>query len=284
MNSRPSVSFTPVARPPTTLIFATSTPVINVPPLSVKIEVSASTNLIPPPTGTGIPPSATAAPITLVINALLASSGPSPLCSAHGARSALLTGEVNVRSSHGDAGSRSSAPTATKPRLPKRERAVRKSLSAFARHKSAPSNPKAKSIFPKNSLSMVVQASPSPRRPNSAAVAARSVERIALPPSQTTPVGLSVLRYTSPRASKSAFNSPYAGPPTKSGCQLDRSSWVNPGSVAVVTVLIAPPASLFRSRTRTFWPDLLSRAAATNELIPLPIMMTSLRSTNFLHA
>ena len=43
------------------------------------IEVSASTNLIPPPTGTGIPPNATAAEITLVMNALLASSGPRPL-------------------------------------------------------------------------------------------------------------------------------------------------------------------------------------------------------------
>ena len=90
----------------------------NSPPASVTIEVNASTNLIPPPTGTGIPPKATAAEITLVMNALLASSGPRPLCNAHGASNALLTGDLNWRSIQGAAGSNNSAPTATSPRFP----------------------------------------------------------------------------------------------------------------------------------------------------------------------
>ena len=187
---------------------------------------SAFTSTTPPPTGTGIPPSATAAEITLVINALDASSGPRPLWSAQGARRLLETSEVKVRSSHGAAGSKISGAVPMRPRVPKRLRALRRSLNDLRFHRSAPRRPKARSIFPMNSPSMPSQAALSPRRSNSAAVAAASVKRIALPSLQITPVGAGVFLYSTPRFSRSGASSAYAGPPTKSGCQLARSSCV----------------------------------------------------------
>ena len=156
------------------------------------IEVSASTNLIPPPTGTGIPPNATAAEITLVINALAASSGPSPLCSAQGASNALLTGDLNWRSSHGAAGSNNSAPVATNPRFPNLLRANCASFNEDLRQRSAPSKPNAKSNFGVNSAIICDQDSPSPIRANSAPVISGLVDKIAVPSLQTTPVGSSV--------------------------------------------------------------------------------------------
>ena len=182
--------------------------------------------MIPPPTGIGMPPNAIAAPMTLVINALLASSGPNPLWSAHGARSDFVTSELKVRSSHGAAGSNISAPCAIRPRVPNLFRAVFAKLSDVVRQKSAPSTPNARSIFPPKSCIICDQFAPSPSRSISCAVAAGSVERIAEPSLQTTPVGVVVFLYSSPRLSKSSFSSAYAGPPTKSGCQLDNNSWV----------------------------------------------------------
>ncbi|CAB4592724.1 unannotated protein [freshwater metagenome] len=210
----------------------------------------------------------------MVIKALAASSGPSPLCSAHGANSDFVTSDENVRSSQGAAGSSNSAPVATKPRFPKRFRAVLANFSELVREKSAPSNPKAKSIFAPNSCIIPLHAAPSPKRSISFAVSTGSVERIAVPALQTTPVGDVVFLYITPRFVSSSARSAYAGPPTNNGCQLESSSWVKPGRVAA-SVRIAPPATLFRSQSKTFQPDLDNTAPATSAFIPLPTTIAS---------
>jgi len=62
------------------------------------------------------------------------------------------------------------------------------------------------------------------------------------PSGNADPVGSSVLRYSSPRASRSLFSSAYAAEPVKRGCQEASTSCVNPGAVRSDEVLMQPPS------------------------------------------
>ena len=83
----PSARRTAVARPSETRIRSTSASVRSSPPALRTISASPSTSFTPPPFGTGMPPSCSAHAITCVMNPDMAWSGPSPVCSTHGASS-----------------------------------------------------------------------------------------------------------------------------------------------------------------------------------------------------
>ncbi len=195
VNDSPCSVVIPVAFPLVTKIFSTLVLVRTSPPVSTIMPTIASTTVFPPPTGTGMPPIATAAPITLVINALAASSGPSPLCNAQGARSDRVTGELKERSSQGAAGSRSSAPLAINPRRPSCLYAFQPSFRDRFRHRSVPRSPNANSAFAPKSFMTAFHVSRSPRSAKSAALIAGSVEIIPEPSALITPVGIVVFTY-----------------------------------------------------------------------------------------
>jgi hypothetical protein len=128
-----------------------------------------------------------------------------------------------------------------------------------------------------NSATTRLHASPSPAAWRSSSSTFRSLEvvRKALDPSgKSDPVGRSVFRYSTPRACSSSFSSEYAAEPAKRGCQEEKTSWTNPGSV-ISAVRMAPPSSSLRSSTSTRLPALARRAAPTSELIPLPTKTAS---------
>ena len=121
--------------------------------------------------------------------------------------------------------------------------------------------------------------------PSSATFAAPSVERCTLDPSgNAVAVGRSVFRYSSPSRSRSGFSSAYAGEPTQSGCQEEKTSCRKPGAVRPSTVLIAPPSQSFRSRTQTRQPSFASSAAPASELMPLPTKTASNPATRRLYS
>ncbi len=115
-----------------------------------------------------------------------------------------------------------------------------------------------------------------PWRSNSSRVgsgASRS-RNAASPSSETLAVGSSVFRYSSPRAASSSPSSACAAPPTQSGCQAEKTSWRNPGTV-ISALRIAPPSQSFCSSTQTLQPARASSAAQASELMPLPTRTTS---------
>ena len=116
--------------------------------------------------------------------------------------------------------------------------------------------------------------------PCAATFASRSVVRNAASPSgKSVAVGRSVLRYSTPRRPSSSPSSAYAPDEVKSGCQLEKTSWRNPGTVSSV-VWIAPPSHGLRSRMQTRQPARARSAPPTMELMPLPTNTASTISTS----
>ena len=182
---------------------------------------SASTSFAPPPRGMGMPPSCTATAITCVMNPEEAASGPSPVCSTHGASTPCARSDANVCWSQSRLDCSSSPMNAASPGRPSRRYAFTASASPDAPHSSAPRMPKARSAVGEKRSS-----TPGHSGPSSAALPSASRRRNAADPSgNAVAVGSSVLRYSSPRAASSSPSSACAAPPTHSGCHALKTSW-----------------------------------------------------------
>src|SRR5829696_532164 len=225
----------------------------------------------------GMPPSWTATAITSAMYPEHAASGPSPVCSTHGASSPCARSDANrsPRRSRADA---SRPPLKSRiPSRPKRRYALSASPAPRFDHSSVPSTPNARSAFGRNSSSIRRHASPSPAwcRSSSAAFASALRRRNAASPSgNSVPVGWSVLTYSSPWRARSSRSCACAAPPTHSGCHALKTSCRKPGWV-ISAVLIAPPSQSLRSSTHTRQPLFASSAPQARPLTPLPTTTAS---------
>ncbi len=159
---------------------------------------------------------------------------------------------------------------AAAPSRPSRRSAFAANEAPATDQSSVPSTPKARSAFGKKRPSTSGHSGPS----SCALPSAVRSRNAASPSGKSVPVGSSVFRYSSPRASSSGPSCACAAPPTQSGCQALKTSWWNPGSVSS-SVLIAPPSQSFRSSTQTLQPARASRAPHASELTPLPTITAS---------
>src|SRR5581483_9495442 len=234
---------TPLARPARTTMRSTSTSVSHVPPWSRISCTSASASRAPPPRGIGMPPSCTATAITCVMKPEVAASGPSPVCSTHGASRPCARSEVNVWVSQSRLDWSSSPMNSAAPARPRRRRAFAANASPDADQSSVPSTPNARSAFGKKRSSTSAHAGPS----SCALPSAVRSRNDASPSGNAVAVGSSVFRYSSPRAARSSPSCACAAPPSQS----------------------------FRSRTATRQPARARSAPHASELIPLPTMTAS---------
>ena len=234
------------------------------------IPASASTSRTPPPRGTGIPPSSIATPITCAMKPDEAASGPSPVCSTHGAKSPRDRSSSNVSAVQSRHVERTFPANSTRPRRPSRRSILEASRAPSRDHSSVPRTPKVRSALGMNSDTVRSHPGPSEATFSWCEV----VRNRDCPSGKRVAVGSSVFRYSTPRASSSPRSCMYASDPVNSGCHEAKTSWTKPGSL-ISAVRIAPPSQSFRSSTQTVQPLRASSAPATSALIPLPTATAS---------
>ena len=82
----------------------------------------------------------------------VALSGPKPVCKTQGASKPWTLGELKLRESQSRLELNSSAPNSNAPRVRKRRSPFAINCAPFKDHSSVPSNPNARSAFPKEVL------------------------------------------------------------------------------------------------------------------------------------
>ncbi len=166
-----------------------------------------------------MPPAIIAESNSETSNPLLTLSSVRPKCRTHGAINALATGERNRSLSTSRAVCMNSAANGARPSLPDPIRSPINIRASFEAKFSVNRGKTLCAYFPKSPMrSANARPSPGLSRSNSAVLVSRSLDRTAeLPSGSTTPVGRSVLRYSSPRARRSVSSSLYAWEVRKSG-------------------------------------------------------------------